>query len=266
MLAALAVLAVKTQPPVGLVPLIAPEGRSFWLAGLAVCLLGALIFQVVDRLPELARATALQRGVRYDPVPEWPTAWILPFVTLASGTLLLCAYHSLIVALAVTLFGFISLVIGQFARLALYSAEERIRSLGRLVHTLLLYGVGFVSYAMIYVHKLRSLYSATAIFLLAVLLLLQLTEGADVQLDRRVLYAMTGALVLAEATWVLNYWPATGWLGGAVLLAVFHVLAGLTLARVERALSWRTIAEYGIMASLAIIVIVWGTIRTRGGP
>jgi len=38
------------------------------------------------------------------------------------------------------------------------------------------------------------------------------------------------------------------------------------LARVERTLSWRTVAEYGIMASLAIIVIVWGTIRTRGGP
>ena len=129
LLAALAALAVTIQPPVGLVPLIAREGRSFWLAGLAACLLGALVFQMVDRLPELARVTALQRSVRYDPVPEWPTAWILPFVTLVSGTLLLCAYHSLVVALAVTLFGFISLVIGQFARLALYSAEERIRSL-----------------------------------------------------------------------------------------------------------------------------------------
>ncbi|MCS7051425.1 MAG: hypothetical protein NZL87_07410, partial [Thermomicrobium sp.] len=94
---------------------------------------------------------------------------------------------------------------------------------------------------------------------------LQLTEGEDIQLDRRILYAMTGGLVLAEATWVLNYWPATGWIGGAALLAVFHFLAGLLLARSERTLSWRTALEYGSTTALALAVIVWGMLRTRGG-
>jgi hypothetical protein len=130
----------------------------------------------------------------------------------------------------------------------------------------LLYGLAFVTFAMIYVHKLRSLYSATAVFLIASVLFLQLTEGADVQLDRRVLYALVSGLIVAEATWVLNYWPATGWLGGAALLAVFHVLAGLILARLERTLSWRTAVEYGAMAGLALAVIIWSMLRARGGP
>ncbi len=265
LLAGLAFLAAREQPPIGAVPLLEAEGRTFWLAALAVCVFGAAVFQVLDRIPHVAAATAPRRAIRYDPMPEWPTGWILPFGTLAAGSLLLCAYNTAFAGMAVVLFGFIALLVGQLARLALYSAESRTRTVGRVAHTVLLYGLAFVAFAMVYVHKLRSLYSATAIFLLAGIFLLQLTEGEDIQLDRRVLYAMVGGLVLAEATWVLNYWPATGWLGGATLLAVFHFLAGLVLARSERTLSWRTALEYGTMSAIAVAVIVWGTIRMRGG-
>ncbi len=266
LLAFLAVLAYRLQPPVGLVPLLTEQGRLFWVAAIIVCLVGAVVFQVLDPMPQIATTTAAQRGIRYDPVPEWPTGWGLPFTTLAAGALILSAYHSALAGLVVVLFGFIALLVGELARLALYSVEQRVRIFGRVTHTLLLYGLAFVTFAMIYIHKLRSLYSATAVFLVAGVLFLQLTEAADVQLDRRVLYAMVGGLVLAEATWVLNYWPATGWLGGAALLAVFHVVAGLILARIERTLGWRTVIEYGAMACLAVAVIIWGMLRTRGGP
>jgi hypothetical protein len=266
LLAVLAVVAYRAEPPVGAVPLLAAEGRSFWVAVLVVCVIGAVLAQLMDPMPQIATATASRRGVRYEPVPEWPTGWSLPFLTLVAGALLLCAYHAALAGLAVVLFGFLASLVGGLARLALYSAEQPIRLFGRVAHTLLLYGLAFVIFAMIYVHKLRSLYSATAVFLIASVLFLQLTEGADVQLDRRVLYALVSGLIVAEATWVLNYWPATGWLGGAALLAVFHVLAGLILARLERTLSWRTAVEYGAMAGLALAVVIWSMLRARGGP
>ncbi|MCX7622533.1 MAG: hypothetical protein N2Z82_02070 [Thermomicrobium sp.] len=265
LLALLAFVASRVRPPVGVVPLLAAEGRTFWLVALLCIVAGTVVFQLLDPMPVVASATASERGVRYEPVPEWPTGWGLAFATLSAGALLLCAYHSALAGLAVVLFGFLAVLVGELARWGLYSVEPRARLFGRLAHTLLLYGLAFVVFAMIYVHKLRSLYSASAVLLLAGMLFLQLTEGADLQLDRRVLYAMVGGLVLAETTWVLNYWPATGWLGGATLLAVFHVLAGLVLARVERTLGWRTVAEYGAMAALAVAVIVWSMLRTRGG-
>ncbi|MFN3336452.1 MAG: hypothetical protein ACK42I_02995, partial [Thermomicrobium sp.] len=163
LLAGLAFLAAKEQPPIGAVPLLTPEGRTFWLVALAVCVIGAAVFQVLDRIPQVATATAPRRAIRYDPVPEWPTGWVLPFGTLAAGSLLLCAYNTTLAGMAVVFFGFIALLVGQLARLALYSAEARTRTVGRVAHTVLLYGLAFVAFAMVYVHKLRSLYSATAI-------------------------------------------------------------------------------------------------------
>ncbi|MCS7246458.1 MAG: hypothetical protein NZ696_02505 [Thermomicrobium sp.] len=265
LLSVLVVIARAAPPAIGAVPFLAPEGRWFWLTATAVCLVGGLLFQLLDPVPQLAPATARRRGIRYDPVTEWPTGWVLPFLTLAVGALLLCAYHTELAGMAIALLGFVALFLGQLARIALYSGEPRVRALARVAHTVLVYGLAFAAFAMVYVHKLRSLYSATALFLFASIAFLQLTEGEDIQLDRRILYAMTGGLVLAEATWVLNYWPATGWIGGAALLAVFHFLAGLLLARSERTLSWRTALEYGSTTALALAVIVWGMLRTRGG-
>ncbi len=264
-LGGLAVVGTRVAPPIGTVPLLEPAGRLYWFSGLVACVLSALVFQGLDRTPQLAQQTAGERRLRYEPVAEWPTAWVLPLATLGSCTLLLATYHSFIAGLAIVLFGFLLLLIGQLARLGLYGSDARIRQVARLTHTLVLYGIAFVAFAMIYVHKLRTLYSAPMIFAMAALLTLQLTEGADMQIDRRVLYAIVGGLVMAEATWVLNYWPATGWLGGGVLLTLFHLIAGIVLARVERTLSWRTVVEFGATALVALVIVVWGTLRSRGG-
>lgn len=265
LLAGLAVIAATVRPTLGFVPLIEPQGRWFWLAGFLACLIGPGLFQLLDPLPQLAIRTAAQRRIRYEAVPEWPTGWAFPFLTLAAGTLLLGTYHSRLAALAVVLWGFLFLLLGQLARLGLVSANLRVRWWARLGHTLLLYGLAFVTFAMVYVHKLRTLYSSPVIFLLAAVLFFQLTEGADIQVDRRVLYGMVGGLILAEVAWILNYWPATGWLGGTVMLAAFHVVAGLVLARVERTLTWQTTVEYSVMAGLAFAIILWAIVRSRGG-
>jgi cytochrome d ubiquinol oxidase subunit I len=71
--------------------------------------------------------------------------------------------------------------------------------------------------AKIYIHKVRSVFSATAVLLMGVLLLLALTEGEDRLLQRRLVYALVGGLMLGQVTWCLNYWQATGWTGVARL-------------------------------------------------
>ena len=208
-----------------------------------------------------ARVTAAARGVRYDPVPDVPLAWILPFTTFTGAVLLLSVYHTFTAIVAIALGSFLALVAGMGARHHLYDADEQARSYARIVHTLVVHGVALVTLSMIYINKLRSLYSGTAVLLLGGLLLLQLSEAEDIPLDRRVLYAVVGGLVLGEVTWALNYWRATGWLGGAVLLVFFYLLAGVILIQMQRGATIRDVAEYGAVAALAFGVLVWATLR-----
>jgi hypothetical protein len=261
LLAALGLLAQRVDPPLGHVPLIDAAGRSFWVPAIALALACGVAFQLADRTGLSARATAVARGVRYEPYPDLPVAWILPFTTATGAVLLLSAYHSSTAIAAISLGAFLFLVAGMGSRHYLYDAEEQTRSYARIVHTLVVHGVALGTLSMIYINKLRSLYSGTAVFVLAGLLLLQLTEAEDVPLDRRVLYAVVGGLVLGEITWVLNYWRATGWLGGAVLLVFFYLLAGIVLVRMQREVLLRDVLEYGVVAAVAFTVLVWATLR-----
>ncbi len=261
LLAGVGLLAQRVEPPLGSVPIIDSGGRSYWLAGLALAVVCGVAYQLADRTMLYARVTAAARGVRYDPVPELPLAWILPFTTFTGAVLLLSVYHSLTAVAAIALGSFLVLVAGTGAQHYLYDADERVRSYARVVHTLVVHGVALVTLAMIYINKLRSLYSGTAVLLLAGLLLLQLSEAEDIPLDRRVLYAVVGGLVLGEITWALNYWRATGWLGGAVLLVFFYLLAGVILVRMQRGVLVRDVLEYGVVAALAFGVLVWAALR-----
>lgn len=260
-LALLGVVAQRTGPVLGSVPIIDAPGRTYWLATVLLALACGLAYQLADRTVAFARLTAAARQVRYDPVPDVPLAWVLPFVTFLAGAALLSVYHSVNAIAAVALGTFLTLVAGMGARHYLYDSDERVRDYARVVHTLVVHTVALVVLAMVYINKLRSLYSGTAVLLLAGLLLLQLTEGEDIPLDRRLLYAVVGGLVLGEITWALNYWRATGWLGGAVLLVFFYLLAGVVLIHVQRGVRRRDVLEYGAVASVAFSVLVWATLR-----
>jgi len=261
LLSTLGLLAQRADPPLGSVPIIDPGGRSYWLVGLALAVVCGVTYQLADRTMLYARVTAAARGVRYDPVPDVPLAWILPFTTFTGAVLLLSVYHTFTAIVAIALGSFLALVAGMGARHHLYDADEQARSYARIVHTLVVHGVALVTLSMIYINKLRSLYSGTAVLLLGGLLLLQLSEAEDIPLDRRVLYAVVGGLVLGEVTWALNYWRATGWLGGAVLLVFFYLLAGVILIQMQRGATIRDVAEYGAVAALAFGVLVWATLR-----
>jgi hypothetical protein len=113
---------------------------------------------------------------------------------------------------------------------------------------------------MIYINKYRSVFSASAVALICFLLLLQMTDGEHASLVRRIVYAVVGALVVGQVTWVINYWSATGWTGGAFLLAVFYLVAGLSAAQLRDRVQAFDVVEFGGVALVAIAIVsaaVW---------
>ena len=84
--------------------------------------------------------------------------------------------------------------------------------------------------------------------------------ASTLSLVRRVVYAVVGALIVGQATWVINYWSATGWTGGAFLLAVFYLVAGLSAAQLRDRVQAFDVVEFGGVALVAIAIVsaaVW---------
>ena len=118
----------------------------------------------------------------------------------------------------------------------------------------------FILLAMIFINKLRSVFSASAVAFICFLLLLQMTDGEDAPLSRRLVYAIAGGLIVGQVTWVINYWSATGWTGGAFLLAVFYLIGGLSAAQLRGGVQAFDIVEFGGVALIAIAIVsaaVW---------
>lgn len=245
----------------GSVPIYDPQGRSYWLAGLVIALISGVVFQVFDRETSYALSTAAARRVRYEPAPELPTAWILPAIATFATVMLLAVYHDLAAISGISLGVFLMLLAGAVTRHYLFSADDTARQRARGVYTILIHAVAFVALSMIYINKVRSLFSATAVLAIAVLLLLQVTDGEDALFARRLVYALVGGVMLGQATWALNYWKATGWTGGAALLVFFYFAAGLITTQLRRGVAARDVVEYGGIGGVAFAIVVYSILR-----
>lgn len=245
----------------GWVPIYDPQGRSYWLAGFAVVILVAILFQVFDRDMDYALSTAEARKVRYEPASELPTGWIFPMATTAGVVMLFGVYHGVTAIAGIPVGTAAVLTAGTITRRFLFDPDPLVRQRARGIYTLLIHGVAFLVLSMIYINKVRSLFSATAVLFFGVLLLLQVTEGEDALFGRRLVYALVGGVMLGQITWVLNYWKATGWTGGAALLIFFYLAAGLIAAQLRRGVAARDVAEYGGIAAVAFGIVVYSILR-----
>ncbi|HET9016630.1 MAG TPA: hypothetical protein VFN57_13605 [Thermomicrobiaceae bacterium] len=250
---------LNLQP--GSIPIYDAAGRAYWLAGLGLALLAGVVAQVLDREASFALATAEAREIRYEPVSELPTGWIFPAAATFAAVTLLAIYHRPSALTGILAGLFLVLSAGIAARHYLFVPDEALRQRARGVYTILIHVVAFVSLAMVYLNKVRSLFSATTVLLLGLALLLQLTEGEDVLFGRRLVYALAGGILLGEVTWVLNYWRATGWTGGATLLIFFYLAAGLIAAQVRRGIEARDVAEYAGISALAFGIVIYSMLR-----
>lgn len=235
----LANLALESGPML----LLAQEAWLFWLAGGALAVGAGLLF---SRFASTAGRTT-----------PWPLGALLPACATFGGVLLVSLYPRQALAGLIPLLLFPVLFTILVVNYHLHDGLGRTRQLARTAHILLTHGVAFVVLAAIYINKARSLLSATLVGLVVCLLLAQLAAGERFPTERRLLYGLVGGVVLGQITWALNYWPLTGWSGGAVLLIAFYFLAGLLLAQIREGVRRRDLLEYGCGATVLFALVVW---------
>ncbi len=241
----------------GTVPLFDAAGRGFWLIGVLFPFLVGVLFQILDQVPAYAMSTAAERKVRYEPISELPSGWIVPFVATVSAVMMLAIYHSQAAIACIALGSFCLILTGAIARRHLYDASPWSHGRARSIFTILIHVVAFFALSMIYINKVRSIFSATAVLIVAVLLLVQLTEGEDTLFARRLVYGLVGGVMLGQVTWVLNYWKATGWTGGAALLVFFYLSAGLIMSQVREGVKTRDVIEFGGVGTIAFAIVLY---------
>jgi hypothetical protein len=225
----------------------ATNGWKFWLPGLALAAVtGAATLFCYGRYKSLSLPRA--------------TAWIFPAVAIGAGLMIIAVYHDRRWWYIAPVVVWLAILVGTIARALLAEHESFGHDVARTSLTVVTYVVTFILLAMIYINKLRSVYSASAVAFVCILLLLQLTDGEEASLTRRLVYAIAGGLIVGQVTWVINYWSATGWTGGAFLLAVFYLIGGLSAAQLRGGVQVFDVVEFGGVALIAIAIVsaaVW---------
>ncbi|GAB4447522.1 MAG: hypothetical protein OHK0015_51690 [Chloroflexi bacterium OHK40] len=192
-----------------------------------------------------------------------PTFWVLPsfsvigsfaFFRLFSGILEGAAF-----ALALLAAGGSLLVVLVAQHYAL-DRDPEVRQRAQTVLQVIGYLIAFGCFSAVYYTRYRTLYSATMIGLTATLLavaLLAYTPRAS-----NLLLSVLVGLVLAEATWALNYWATTFLMAGTLLLVIFYVIVSLLQHRGAGRLSRRLLLEYSLLGGSLFAAIVYVTLAS----
>ncbi len=76
------------------------------------------------------------------------------------------------------------------------------------------------------------------------------------RLDESFLLAGVGAVIMAQATWAISYWPLGRLRTGLLLLVLYYVTVGLLLQHRRRQLDLQAVRAYGLVALGAVLVVI----------
>lgn len=189
-----------------------------------------------------------------------PGFWILPAFSIVAPFAFFRIFYptapgsALVLALVVAGGLLLTVLIGQFFAL---ERDPQVRQPARLTLQIVSYVLAYGCFSAILFARMRTLYSASLIAFCATLLAYEILRWQP-QTRRIGLAALVG-VVLAEATWALNYWPATFMLSGAVLLILFYVMVGLLAHYAAGTLQRRVWLEYGTLAGVLLAILI-GTV------
>jgi hypothetical protein len=192
-----------------------------------------------------------------------PGFWILPsfsiissfaFFRLFSDKMQGAAFMLSLVATATLM---LVVLIGQH-----YALDRRphIRQRAHLVLQIITYLLAFGCFSAVYYARFRTLYSATLIGSTGMLLAFEVLQWTG---RKRALEvgAIVG-LMLAEATWALNYWSASFLMAGAMLLLLFYITVSLLYHHAAGTLKYNLFVEYGLLGSGLLVVIIYTILRS----
>jgi len=183
-------------------------------------------------------------------------SWILPGTVAGLWTFMLSRATLLPVwIVGLGLMGFvIAATIASEYRAA--SPDSPAYPAARLTLNVLAYLLAFALFALTYQSRSRSIITATATLLTAVLLSLDLLSVADVPITRVLIFAGIVGLIVGESTWALNYWRTNGWIGGVLLLLVFYVVTNLAYQHLLGRLTVFTLLEFAGIALVVFMVVL----------
>lgn len=228
---------------------------SRMLSGIPLVLFGAGVVGLLG----IAADNFLYRPTEEDPAfdPQTLTLWTSPGLLVAAGLWVAQVTPEGVqtpLVLGVTFMAG-ALLLGLQGSVMV--DEERLYRWGRFAVNLILYLAAFALFALIYQTRERSLFTATGAGLVALLAGLELFRSSEEASSVVLKLALLGALIVAEAAWVVNYWPVGGLAGGALLLLSFYVFAGLLQAVQEGGLDRRVVIEYGSVGAVGLMAISW---------
>lgn len=211
----------------------------------------------------LCGATACAGGeslLREQPEPHFGSLayrasfWALPVATTLLGATLVQRLPTSTHRVALS--ALIALLVAVTMVLQLHAAHEGLseRRGSRLVLNLLAYAMGFSLFGLLYGARLRSLLSATGILLLSGALALEFFRHPSRSMRAWLCAGIVG-IIMGELTWALNYSPAGGFMGAAVLLLVYYVLTGLMQHHLWDRLTRRLTIEFVTVLAVGLLLI-----------
>ena len=235
-------------------PILQRADRVFWLISAVVLLLAAGGSQFAERTA--ARAAEAVGHPR--PVTAMATAWAVPLVSVTAAIMLVATFHNRPMLIIGPLIAFLGTAGALLSRDLLDEADEQSNRVASVIHTLVVHGIAFLAFSAIYLNKLDTWISAPLTGLVGGILILETLERGGIAPPQRVFYAVIGGLVLGEVTVALNWWPSYGWTGGAVLLVVFYITAGLFLVRAQRSgVRARDLIEFGGVGGIFLLLLAF---------
>lgn len=224
----------------------------FWIIAAIVMVLAAAGAQFAERTATAAAEKVGQPRLR----TTMATAWTVPLVSVFAATVLVATFHNQLMLLVGPVIAFVGTAGALLSRDLLDEVDEQSSRVASTIHTLVVHGVAFFAFSAIYLNKLSSWIAAPLVALVAFLLTLETLERAGVAPTRRMFFSLLSAWVLLQSMMALNWWPTYGWAGGAVLLAIFYIIAGLILVYCESGdVQRRDYAEFGAVGGIAILLL-----------
>ncbi|PDW04133.1 DUF5656 family protein [Candidatus Viridilinea mediisalina] len=237
-------------------------GLSWFLIGALAVITSAGADLLARGHPQMQYRTLPQLNfgvVRFEVVPSF---WILPSFSVIGSfaffRLFSDAWEGAAFALALVAAGgsLLAVLVAQHYSL---DRNAELNQRAQLVLQALGYLLAFGVFSAIYYTGYRTLYSASMVgvsgTLLAYALLTTPTRSQDLLLSVLV------GLLLAQATWALNYWATTFLIAGTVLLVCFYLMVSLLQHLAAGRLQQRMIMEYGLLGGGLFLVIVYVTLQ-----
>ena len=235
-------------------PVLENTDTIFWIIAGLTLLLAAAGAQFAERTASQAAAAVGQPRS----ATAMATAWAVPLVSTFAAIMLVATFHNRTMLVVGPLIAFFGAAGALLSRDLLDEADEQSTRVASVIHTLVVHAIAFLAFSAVYLNKLDSWISAPLVGIIGAILILETLERGGIAPPQRVFYAVLGGWVIGQSMVALNWWPSYGWTGGAVLLVIFYVAAGLLLVRAQkREVSKRDLVEFGGVGGVFLLLLAF---------